>query len=383
MTIIKNAKLVLENEILENKFLTIEDEKIKSVENECPSGDFEIIDAEGYYVSPGFIDIHTHGAAGFNFSESEEAGIAIAADFHLSHGTTSIVPTISASSKDVTMEALKKIKSCMEKKLAKGNILGAQLEGPYFEKEMCGAQNVDFITPPIKEDYTEFVEKYGDIIRIWSYAPEHDKGGEFCKYICENGIIPSAGHSAAIYSDMKTAMENGLRNVTHLYSCTSTITRELGFRRLGIIETAFLHDEITVEIIADGKHLPPDLIKMIYKIKGCDNIIMVTDSLMAAGSSEMSGCMGGISYIIEDGVCKVPDRSCFAGSIATTDRLVRVCIKEAGIPLVCAIKMMTKNPARMLRLNKGEIKSGFDADLVFFDEDINIKKVIVSGKVVK
>ena len=182
---------------------------------------------------------------------------------------------------------------------------------------------------------------------------------------------------------MKAALDCDCRLVTHLYSCTSTVTRKQGFRSLGVIESTFLEDGIVAEIIADGKHLPPELIRMIYKIKGTDGVIAVTDSLSLAGTSVKSGRMSQTDFIIEDGVCKLLDRSAFAGSIATTDVLLRVLTKEAGIPIAEAQRLLTVNPARMMGLKtKGELKAGYDADLVIFDDDVNVKFVIAMGKTV-
>ena len=179
---------------------------------------------------------------------------------------------------------------------------------------------------------------------------------------------------------MERAIENGCNIVTHLYSCTSTVTREFGFRRLGVVETALLRDDIYAEIIADGKHLPPDLIRLILKAKGVDKVALVTDSLELAGVDAKSGICGVTEYIIEDGVCKLKDRSAFAGSIATADRLVRVIRDEAGYPLTDAIKMITEVPAKILGLNKGSLAPGFDADIVVFDDNINIEKAFVMGE---
>ena len=197
------------------------------------------------------------------------------------------------------------------------------------------------------------------------------------------GIVTSAGHTNATYKDMKAALDAGCGLVTHLYSCTSTVTRDHGFRSLGVIESTFLEDGITAEIIADGKHLPPELIRMIYKIKGVDGIVAVTDSLSLAGTDVKSGRMSQTDFIIEDGVCKLLDRSAFAGSIATADVLLRVLTKEAGIPLCEAIKLITVNPARIMGLaDKGEIAEGKDADIVVFDADVRIERVFVGGKAV-
>jgi N-acetylglucosamine-6-phosphate deacetylase len=182
---------------------------------------------------------------------------------------------------------------------------------------------------------------------------------------------------------MKVAIDAGCHLVTHLYSCTSTVTRKQGLRSLGVIESTFLEDGLVAEIIADGKHLPPELIRMIYKIKGPDGIIAVTDSLSLAGTDVKTGRMSSTDFIIEDGVCKLLDRSAFAGSIATADLLLRVLTKEAEIPLCEAVKLLSKNPARVMGLDtKGELNAGMDADIVIFDEDINVKGVIVGGEIV-
>ena len=182
---------------------------------------------------------------------------------------------------------------------------------------------------------------------------------------------------------MKRALLSGCNLVTHLYSCTSTVTRSFGFRSLGVIESAFLEDDMYVEIIADGKHLPPELIRMIYKIKGSDRIALVTDSLSLAGTDVKTGRMQSTDFIIEDGVCKLLDRSAFAGSVATADRLVRVLSKEVGISLVEAVKMITKTPAKIMGLDgRGDLLCGMDADIVVFDGDVNVQSVFVDGELV-
>jgi N-acetylglucosamine-6-phosphate deacetylase len=207
------------------------------------------------------------------------------------------------------------------------------LEGPYLSRKQAGAQCADFITAPQAQDYMPLLEEYGDMIIRWSYAPENDEGEQFAKALSEHGVVAAAGHTDAIYDDLMRAKENGCNLITHLYSCTSTVTRDHGFRRLGVIETAYLCDDIYVEIICDGKHLPPELIKLIYKIKGADKIALITDSLALAGTEQTHGFMQSTEFIIEDGVCKLMDRSAFAGSIATADRLLRVAVKEAGISI--------------------------------------------------
>ncbi len=359
-------------------YLYIQDGKIVKLTHEKLPAEQEY-DLTDCYVSAGFIDLHTHGGGGHPFEGSVEDIVAGCA-FHLKHGTTAICPTVAAAPFAEMARAAHAVEAAMKDPRVKGTILGTHLEGPYLSTAQCGAQCPRHITPPAAEDYLPLLEECGSIVR-WSYAPENDAGERFAKALRKYGVVASAGHTDAIYNDMKRAMAQGCKLVTHLYSCTSTVTRDHGFRRLGVIETAYLEDDLFVEIICDGKHLPPELIRLIYKLKGRERIAFVTDSLSLAGSEATEGVLQDTAYVIEDGVCKLLDRSAFAGSIATADRLVRVAVKEVGIALSDAVYMMTETPAAILGLkHKGRLAEGMDADLVAFDEDINIKKVFAMGK---
>lgn len=375
---IKSDKIIANGAIFDG-FVAVEGGKITSVtKKDFPAE--ESYDFTGKYVSPGFIDIHTHGAGGHPFLDGTADDVINGSNFMLAHGTTTVLPTVSAAPFERMKKAVINIKSAMESDKTRSNIVGAHLEGPYLSAAQCGAQCTDFITPPNASDYTSLVSEYGKYIARWTYAPENDEGGAFSKYITSQNIIASAGHTNAKYEDMLTAMENGCNLVTHLYSCTSTVTRSGGFRSLGVIETAFLSNDLYVEIIADGKHLPPELIKMIVKIKGADRVALITDSLEIAGTNIKSGVMGGTKFIVEDGVCKLYDRTAFAGSVALTDRIVRVVTEDCGFDLPTAIKMMCETPAKILGLQKGALREGYDADVVVFDEKINISSVFVGGR---
>ncbi len=360
-------------------YVYFNDDKITAVGEGALPFDREIEAGEGY-VLPGLCDLHTHGAMGFDFCECDRDGALAAIALHLRHGTTCILPTVTSSTFERTYAALEMMESVMRDPVLGKCIAGVHLEGPYFSPEQSGAQDKNLITPPKKEDYIRLVERFGHIIKRWDYAPERDEGGEFCAYLSAHGILPSAGHTNAIYDDMQTARAKGCRLITHFYSCTSTITRDHGFRRLGVVECGYLWDDMYIEIIADGKHLPPELLQMIFKLKPNDKICLVTDSLKVAGTSEKFSSVGTTRCVIEDGVCKLLDRSAFAGSIATTDRLLRVCVQEAGLDVASAVKMGAQNPAALLGLDKGRLQAGFDADILITDDTFTPKTVFVLGK---
>ena len=363
-------------------YICYDEDQILSVTAMAPQK-AEIYDAGDLIVCPGFIDVHNHGASDYDFSDADAEGIGIAIDFHLQHGTTTIVPTVTSVSCERTEASLEEMTRFLEKGTHKANVVGVHLEGPYFSPAQCGAQSAEYLTPPDEKQYMHLLRKFPGLIKRWSYAPELDKDQKFARALAENGVQGSIGHSDALQSDCVAAYENGTRCVTHLYSCTSTITRDKGFRRLGIIETAYLMDEIYVEMIADGCHLPPDLIRMIYKIKGSDRICMVTDAMRATGVEGGQSFIGGRPCIIEDGVAKLPDRSAFAGSIATTDRLLRTCVLKAGIPLAEGVKMLTETPAKLLGIHAGVIEAGARPDFVILNEELAVQRVIVGGEFVK
>ena len=374
---IKSDRIFLPNGIFDG-YVYFENGKISDVTAVDHPID-EQYDATGYYVSPGFIDIHTHGGGGNPFEGSVDE-IVDGCNFHLQHGTTAICPTVSAAEFASMACSVDRIKQAMNDPRVKGTIIGAHLEGPYLSRKQCGAQCADFITAPQDEDYLPLLGQCSDVIARWTYAPENDADARFITALRKYGVVASAGHTDAVYGDMLSAMEHGCRLVTHLYSCTSTVTRDHGFRRLGVIESAYLMDDMFVELICDGKHLPPELIRLIYKIKGADKIALVTDSLALAGTEQTHGFMQSTEFIIEDGVCKLMDRSAFAGSIATADRLLRVAVHEAGLPLPDAVKMLTSTPAEIMRLHsKGSIAYGMDADFAVFDDRIQIKDVFAKG----
>ena len=221
----------------------------------------------------------------------------------------------------------------------------------------------------------------------WSAAPELPGAIAFGRRLREKGILAAIAHTDAVYADVLDAYENGYTLATHLYSAMSGVTRRQAFRYAGAIESALLLD-MDVELITDGIHLPPPLLKLVYKIKGADRIALITDAMRAAGMPEGESVLGsrknGLPVLVEDGVAKLPDRSAFAGSVATANQLVRNMVRLADVSLPEAVRMASTTPARIMGVDarKGSIAVGKDADLIIFDDDITIHTTIVNGQII-
>lgn len=348
--------------------------------------DAHTIDAGGKYVSPGFIDIHVHGGDGHDFMDGTVEAFLAIARLHARHGTTAMLPTtLSASPEelDATLDAYERSVKINDSGSA---FIGMHLEGPYFAMAQRGAQDPRYIRDPNPAEY-EAVVKRAPFIRRWSAAPELNGALAFGDFMLDHRILPAAAHTDAIYEDVIKAFDHGYTLATHLYSGMSGVTRRNAFRYAGMIESAFIIDNMDVEIIADGVHLPAPLLKLIMKVKGPSRTALITDAMRAAGLPPGPSMLGsrvhGLPVIVEDEVAKLPDRSSFAGSVATADRLVRTMIRQAGVSLVDAITMITATPARIMNVpSKGKLSKGMDADVVVFDADININTTIIGGRIV-
>ena len=382
--LISNVKIV-DQETITDGAIFVEHGIIKAVGSVNMRAD-NTIDGKGLFLSSGFIDSHTHGAGGCDFMDGTKDAYITACRTHLKHGTTTIMPTTLAAS---TSDIIKSIEAYKEAKHEIASFMyvpGLHLEGPYFAMSQKGGQDARFIKDPDPEEYRKIIDIADGDIRRWSIAPERKGSMELGDYCIKHGIIPTIAHTNADYDTVIEAMKHGFHHITHLYSCTSTITRRSGFRVLGVTEAAYTIDSLTAELIADGCHLPPELLRMIVKCKGVDKLSLVTDSLRVAGLDVDKCIIGcgdeGRECMIEDGVVKLPDRSAFAGSLATTDVLVRTVWKKAGISLADTIRMMCENPAKQMGFSarKGTIEVGKDADFVLFDDNLNVKAVFYMGK---
>lgn len=378
-TLIKNARIVTADTVLNNANCVINDGLIEYVGDKLMSADC-VIDAENNFLIPGFIDLHCHGGNGLEFMDASVDEVVEIADFHLKHGTTTMLATTLASSEQELQTALSNLDK-YKKLFPKGTIEGVHLEGPWLNPAQCGAQNQEYMKQPNVQELCELKENYPFIERV-SVAPELPNGLEFGRKGQELKIIMSPAHTDADFSEMEQAFENGYKLVTHLYSGMKGVTRKNSFRTAGAVEASLYNDQVFVEIIADGRHLPLELLKFIYKIKGADKICLITDAIRACGLPDgtqtvIGSKKNGLPVIVEDEVAKLSDRQSFAGSTATFDRLYKTMAQAIGDDVVQLSRMASLTPARVMGWSdRGEIAVNKRADLLIIDEQYEIKKII-------
>src|SRR5688572_9654619 len=322
-----NGRIITPQGIVDSGTLLVDGGKIIAVDSvdDGAKGQIEI-DAKGNYVSPGFIDIHVHGGGGHDFIDNTLDAFFGLARLHAQHGTTSMCPTTLTSEIEDLYRTIEVYEQAVASKYSGAKFMGLHLEGPFLSMNQRGAQDPRYIRNFDEKEYKSVVAKSNKIIR-WSAAPELPGAVRFGEFMRTKNIMPAIAHSDATYEEVVAVIPCGFTHVTHFYSAMSGVTRKNAMRYAGIIESTYLIDELTTEIIADGVHLPEALLKLVYKSKGPDKVALITDAMRAAGmppgESVLGGLKNGLRVIIEDDVAKLPDRSSFAGSVATTDRLVR------------------------------------------------------------
>ena len=382
--LIKNANAVLPDEVRHTNVL------IKGGKIECigyqGKADREI-DINGDYLLAGFIDVHIHGGGGADFMDATPEAFETAVKAHLKHGTTTLLPTAMTASESDLTDFLNAFKEFRKNSVYSAVTPGVHLEGPYFSganAKSSGAQPTDLLRLPDEAEMDRLLRVAdGDILR-WDAAPELKGSDMFARKCKENGIICSIAHSAATSEEAQKGIDNGFSHVTHFYNAVTTY-RKVGQKVLaGVVEAAYLNDNVTVELICDGRHIPRDILRLALKIKGADKVCAITDGMRIAGTKMQKGKLGslksGTDVIVDDGVAKLPDMSSFAGSIATMDRCLSVLCNNYGIDIVTASKMLSQAPARLIGLydSIGSIETNKNADLVIVDQKYNIKQVLQS-----
>ena len=384
--VIKNINIVLENGIVENSNIEF-DSAVRNIGEDIRIKGEEVIDGDGGYLLPGFVDCHTHGSGGFDFMDGTVDDIVGASRSLLRYGTTSyLATTLTTSDEDLFLFLDNATKA---KSLAGARMLGVHLEGPYINAKEKGAQDERYIRKPTLEHVKMVLAKADGLVKRVSLAPEMDDECRVIRYLSDNGILVSGAHSHATYDEVSKAYDNGMRELTHFYSGMSSIERVGGFRVLGCVESGYLISDLYIEIIADGMHLPPELLEFIFRFKSHDRIVACSDSMRAAGLSEGKSILGpkkhGTDVIVEDGIAKMPDRTCFAGSVATGERLFNTLHEIMHLDLVETAKILSLQPARTIGCDNyvGSIEKGKRADFVLFDRNMSLEKVFLDGKEVE
>ena len=381
LTQIINGKIHTPQGWLKNGSVIISDNKILEVSNcDLAVVGANIVDARGMYIVPGGVEIHVHGGGGRDFMEGTEEAFRTAVDAHMQHGTTSIFPTLSSSSIPMIQAAARTTEKMMAEK--DSPVLGLHLEGHYFNMKMAGGQMPEYIKNPDPNEYIPLLEET-NCIKRWDASPELPGALQFGKYVSSKGILVSVAHTQAEFEDIRAGYDAGYSHATHFYNAMPGFHKKNEYKYEGTVESIYLMDDMTVEAIADGIHVPPTILRLIYKVKGVEKTALITDALACAASD--SSVAFDPRVIIEDGVCKLADRSALAGSIATMDRLIQTMTFKAEVPLFDVCRMISETPAKIMGVydRKGSLERGKDADILLLDKNLDVRAVWAMGKLVK
>ncbi len=382
-TAITNGRLVLPHALVTDRSLLVKDGKILGFSAPDQVGaEFERVDAGGRYVTPGLIDIHTHGALGHSFNEPDEAAWEIITAENLRRGVTSLLATLGAAPMEELVACLALAREWKKKLHAGSQVLGVHSEGPFLSMGQKGAQNPLGIQS-LEDGAMEKLLAYSDVLTILTYAPEIPGALELTDRLRELGIVAAAGHSSAYDSDLLAAYEHGLRHTVHIWSSQSSVIRDGPWRKPGLLEATLTMDGLTAEMISDNRHLPPTLMKLAYRCKGADMLCIISDASSAAGFPEGTRFdFEGLECEVINGVAVLVDQTAFAGSTTLLNEMIPILTNVVDIPLVEAVRMASLTPAKVIHADrtKGSLEAGKDADLVIYEPDFQAWRVMVGGE---
>jgi N-acetylglucosamine-6-phosphate deacetylase len=378
--ILQNARCIFPDGIHDGFELVVQDGKIAEVREKTSAPGEEVVDLGGDYLAPGFIDLHIHGGVGCDTMEASPEAFGAICDFHASGGTTSLLLTTASA----PLSAIRAVLSVVrETRSDIRQIAGVHVEGPFISKSKAGAQQTEFIQDPSPGGVAQLLD-YVDVIKRITLAPELPGALEAIEKFAAAGVSVSGGHSDCSDDDARAAFEHGMRSATHTFNCMSSARRDGIYRKAGLLEFALSEPGIVCELIADGHHVSPTLMKMLYRAKGSEGICLVTDATAGAGlPSGSQFSLYGKECIVEDNVCLLADRSALAGSAARMIDLVRTLVRDVDLPLHEVVAMATQNPVRAIGLRrKGKLAVGMDADLVVLTPELNLRQTFSAGRTI-
>lgn len=388
--ILTNGRLIFLDAIRNGLDVVVEDGRISQFRESGSARGDDVVDLGGNYLAPGFIDLHVHGGQGRDTMEASAGSFRAICDYHASGGTTSMLLTTATAPIKSIVEVANAVRDCMSAgastkadRSEMKQIAGVHVEGPFMSKAKPGAQRGTLMRLPTRKAYAPLLE-HADVIKRMTLAPELSGAMELIDDLCDHGIAPSGGHSDAWEEDARAAFDHGMRSVTHTFNCMSSARRRGIDRVAGLLEVAIGEPDIVCELIADGHHVSPTLMKMLYLAKGARGICLVTDATAGAGLPDGSKfSLYGTKCIVEGGVCLLADRSTLAGSASRMIDLVRTMVGQVNVPVCEAVAMATATPAHASGLfNKGQFKIGADADFVVLSSELEVLRTFVGGETV-
>ncbi|WP_300359461.1 N-acetylglucosamine-6-phosphate deacetylase [Fusobacterium sp.] len=377
--LLKNAKIVLKDKIIEGDILAV-DGIIKNISeknsNEVCSPETKSIDLNGKYVVPGFIDVHIHGSNGADAMDGTVEALKTISSYVATKGTTKFLATTLTSSKEELINVLKIAGELQNKELDGATIFGVHMEGPYFDIEYKGAQNEKYMKPAAEKEIKEYLDVKPGLVKLMSLSPHNEESIETIKFLRENDVIVSVGHSAAKFNDVMKAIDAGLSHSTHTFNGM----RGINHREPGVAGAALISDKINAEVIFDKIHIHPEIVRLMLKAKGTDKVVCITDAMAATGLPEGDYKLGELDVYVKDNQARLKSNDSLAGSVLTLDKAFRH-IMELGYSIHDAVKVTSTNAAIEFGVNAGSIEVGKDADFAILDENYNVDMTIVNGNV--
>lgn len=379
--LLKNAKIVLKDRVIEGDILTADGIIRDIIDRKSPVKAETLeaensIDLDGKYVVPGFIDVHIHGSNGADAMDGTVEALKTISSYIATKGTTKFLATTLTSSKEELINVLKIAADLQNKEIDGATIFGVHMEGPYFDIEYKGAQNEKYMKPATEKEIKDYLDVKPGLVKMMSLSPHTEQSIETVKFLRENGVIVSVGHSAAKFNDVMKAVDAGLSHSTHTFNGM----RGINHREPGVAGAVLISDKINAEVIFDKIHIHPEIVRLMIKAKGTDKVVCITDAMAATGLPNGDYKLGELDVYVKDGEARLKSNDSLAGSVLTMDKAFKHVI-ELGYPIYEAVKLTSTNAAVEFGLNAGAIEVGKEADFTVLDDSYNVDMTIVNGNI--